>query len=559
MTRCFLALTLILTGDAAFGQPESAREGLEQFYLAMNGDEWTRNDGWLDPQTEPCDWYGISCLEFSDDPRFYGLELHKNGLEGELDADLIDVLGSLFSDRLDLSGNSISGLEILPTAIRSVDLSHNHFAGSLPDPFRGDVILIPFPLDTLDLSDNRFEGTIPESWLSASSLLRLGRVDLSGNRLDGGLGRAFAALDPDRLTILSVADNEFSVPLPIDLMLEDRFYRLDFSGNAFSGEIPASLAAITELFPNQYTLGGLDLCWNDLQTAESVALHEWLSQFHVGVRYGLCLGPHRQPIERAISGSRFEPARAGEGTTMHLLDNGQALVYWFTYTEYGQQMWLTGMTPDVDFGRPGLQFDLIRPESFPSTDGGRVFDYPLRGEFRYDHLEDGRLAGLQIYDINISTSGYEPQPVGLRVDHVALTRLNGTHCEDDDLPRLSGVWHNPEIEADGFVVEVLRDRRAVVYWFTWEPDSPLQAWMIGTGVLDGSLTIQIDEMIRPTGGEFGQAFDPEAVVLEDWGSLTIAFDDESQAELTYSSNDERWGDGGYALERLSVPMLAECE
>lgn len=560
MTRysALFALSLTLLGNAAFGQPDSAREGLEQFYTAMNGDEWERNDGWLDPETEPCDWFGVTCLESTGDERFYGLELQNNGLEGELDADLVEILGSLFSHRLDLSGNAIGGnLVLVPPEIRSVDLSANRFTGELPDPFRGAVILIPFPLETLDLSDNFFEGPVPESW--ASSLLRLRRIDLSGNAIDGGLANAAAALDADRLTSLDLAENEFTGPLPVDLMLEDRFYSLDLAGNAFSGEIPSSLTAVTNLSPTRYTLGGLNLCWNELEPAESAELHEWLSQYHVGVRYELCLGRARQPIHRSVSGSRFEPARSGEGTTMHLLDNDQAYVYWFTYTEWGRQMWLTGMIPDTDSERPGLHFDLIRPESFPATDGGRVFDYPVRGELRYDLLEDGSLGGLQVYDINTSSSGYVPQPTGLRVNHVALTRLNGTRCDDDELPRLSGVWHNPDIESDGFVVEILPDRRAAVYWFTWVPGAHVQAWLTGAGTLDDSLTIHIDEMIRPTGGEFGQAFDPNAVVPEDWGSLTIAFDDESQAELSYSSNDGRWGNGGYALERLTTPKLADCD
>jgi len=553
-----LNCAVLLFSTAAFGEPEAARDGLEQFYLAMNGDEWVENEGWLDPETEPCDWFGVLCLDFTGDQRFYGLELPGNGLEGELDADLVELLGSLFSHWLDLSDNAISGsLEIMPSAIRSVDLSRNRFSGELPDPFRSNVILIPFPLESLDLSDNQFEGSIPDSW--DSSLLRLQRINLSGNALEGGLNNAAAALDADRLAILSIADNMFSGPLPVELMLEDRFYHLDLSGNAFSGEIPVSLTAITELFPTQYTLGGLNLCWNDLQPAESAELHEWLSQYHVGVRYELCLGVVRTPIDRSVSGSRFEPSRSGEGTTMHLLEGGEALVYWFTFTEYGQQMWLTGVSSNVDFEQPWLHFDLIRPESFPATGGGRIFDYPVRGELRYDQLEDGSLGGLQVYDINISTSDYEPQPVGLRVDHIQLTRLNGTRCEDENLPQLSGVWHNPDIETDGFVVEILPERRAVVYWFTWVPDSSNQAWMIGTGELDENQVIHIDDMIRPVGGLFGEDFDPEEIILDDWGSLTLSFDDESQAQVAYMSHDERWGEGEYSLERLSIPMRAECD
>jgi len=43
------------------------------------------------------------------------------------------------------------------------------------------------------------------------------------------------------------------------------------------------------------------------------------------------------------SGSWFDPSHNGEGIIFQVLDNGKALVQWFTYDDMGEQMWLQGI------------------------------------------------------------------------------------------------------------------------------------------------------------------------------------------------------------------------
>jgi hypothetical protein len=35
---------------------------LTDFFHATNGQNWTKNDGWLQPNTDPCTWFGVTCV-----------------------------------------------------------------------------------------------------------------------------------------------------------------------------------------------------------------------------------------------------------------------------------------------------------------------------------------------------------------------------------------------------------------------------------------------------------------------------------------------------------------
>jgi hypothetical protein len=42
--------------------PQSECEALVAFYISTGGDNWSRNNGWLQTNT-PCTWYGLTCAE----------------------------------------------------------------------------------------------------------------------------------------------------------------------------------------------------------------------------------------------------------------------------------------------------------------------------------------------------------------------------------------------------------------------------------------------------------------------------------------------------------------
>ena len=108
--------------------------------------------------------------------------------------------------------------------------------------------------------------------------------------------------------------------------------------------------------------------------------------------------------------------------------------------------------------------------------------------------------------------------------------------EPDALPvidhRYSGSWFDASHDGEGFIVEILGDDRAIVYWFTYHSDGR-QRWMLGVGDIDGN-RITIPQLLDSRGGKFGEDFNPDDVVLSEVGSLSLSFLDCSTALVNYS-------------------------
>ncbi len=75
-------------------------------------------------------------------------------------------------------------------------------------------------------------------------------------------------------------------------------------------------------------------------------------------------------------------------------------------------------------------------------------------------------------------------------------------------------------------------------------------WLIGVGKVLGK-SIQVDEMIFTTGGQFGAAFDPDTVANIPWGSIIIEFLTCNSGFMTWSTDDPLFGSGGYEIFRLA--------
>ena len=108
---------------------------------------------------------------------------------------------------------------------------------------------------------------------------------------------------------------------------------------------------------------------------------------------------------------------------------------------------------------------------------------------------------------------------------------------------LTGAWFDPAFEGAGFLVEVLADDQALVYWFTYD-DSGAQRWYIGVGEATDS-AIEIAELQEATGGRFGPEFDPDEVSLRTVGTLTLSFSscDAGSADYEVDGADRNSGAG----------------
>jgi hypothetical protein len=552
LLRSALVVTaLVSAAPAAASVPQTERDILEAFYQAANGDQWHRNDGWLEAGSDPCDWYGVEC-EYRWGPDrdvVSAVELPGNNLSGSLDTRIFEIV----HERLDLGNNALSGpLDVLPASPSRVNLSGNALGGELPAQVSekaGDFTGSGYQSGNwyLDLSDNGFSGEVPESWNGPYWL------DLSNNALEG---------------------------LPTNLLTQSGHplggKYLNLADNRFSGEVPAEAMEAMYVARNHTRWGGgLNLCWNDFEVDDPMVA-DWLAQVHVGGDYEQCLNSERQPLDPTVSGSWYHPLRSGEGVVAHLLDSGQPMLYWFTHDDEGRQLWLfqvgrpksNAMTwPELleTRGRFGSGLAEATPEQ-PALEA--------RASLRLDRVGDDRMIAerVMIEEGSGACLAVYPPPLNCfgdsysdRLEYQRLSQLAGADCESgSDYRQYSGAWYNPERSGEGFLIEVLSDTRALVYWFTYEPDdSGQQAWMVGEGRIDASgadrrATISVSRVIQPVGGGHGADYEPQLIQQVDWGSLEIVFDDSNTAQLSYDSNLEQFGSGEYALRRLARPLLPDC-
>ena len=546
LIRICTALALLAaasTGQALSPPPPLPVEFLADFYEAMDGDNWHRNDGWLDPAVPVCEWYGITCVTELPGGGFTWIghiRLAGNNLRGELDYSLINGMNSspgIPSQELDLSGNAISGEfpAVLPIVPRRMILADNQLSGPLPTLPGFNQLSPPPPpnrLEHLDLSGNDFSGSIPTSW----QYLSLDLLDLSDNQLGGGLELALSALASEG-AILRLADNPLS--------------------DSFDPEWLADM-----------DLEEINLCWTEV-AIDDPDVQQWLEDAHEGGSPELCMGRDRLALDPGISGSWFNPARDGEGFSLMLLDNGTPLIFWFSHISYNRQLWLFNTGRAVESG------SRFRPLLRTRGEFGLGFaDHPRAlnrgGELRLDRVGSDRLhAEFRIaYTGDDLVQPDQPQPsitwppmpdVSLRWDHIRLSQLAGSTCDNAlEQQWISGVWFNPERNGEGFVVEVNEDGRGIVYWFTYTPTGDRQAWMMGAGSFEGERLI-IDPILRPRDTGFVAPGDTDHISPEPWGTLTLHFHDDAHGLAEFDSLDGEFGSGSFPLQRLARPLLADCE
>ena len=88
---------------------------------------------------------------------------------------------------------------------------------------------------------------------------------------------------------------------------------------------------------------------------------------------------------------------------------------------------------------------------------------------------------------------------------------------------ISGSWFLPERDGEGYVIEILGpelEPEMLAYFYTYN-DAGNQMWMLGQGFADGDTAVL--PMQVTSGAVYGDDFDPDDVLREDWGTLTFTF------------------------------------
>ena len=143
----------VVAGTTDAGDADTDRAALGALYNATDGANWHDRDKWQS-EAPMGEWYGVTT---NSDGRVTHLDLHSNGLTGEIPAEL----GGLTSlVRLELSSNGLTG-EIPAelgrlTNLEVLQLFSNGLTGEIPAELGGLT-----NLEVLQLQGNRLAGCIP--------------------------------------------------------------------------------------------------------------------------------------------------------------------------------------------------------------------------------------------------------------------------------------------------------------------------------------------------------------------------------------------------------------
>ncbi len=255
-------------------------------------------------------------------------------------------------------------------------------------------------------------------------------------------------------------------------------------------------------------------------------------------------------LEAGITSAWYDRSHQGEGFLLEMLANNVAVMYWFTYDTEGAQDWYIA-TGDVRGNRivfPKL-YHMSGGEFGPGFDPEKIEEEVVgSASFIWSDCDQGEMS----YQIGTRHG---------RMQMNRITRLMAIDCGNTQLPPenelayLSGSWFDRSHAGEGYNLEVLTDGRAVVYWFSYDPEGN-RRWFFGIGeVRDGKLVF--DDMQTSSGGIFGPDFNPDTVNYTPWGTLELDLDCEG-GTATYSSTEEGFGAGSLDVVRLTNIDQLNC-
>ena len=126
------------------------------------------------------------------------------------------------------------------------------------------------------------------------------------------------------------------------------------------------------------------------------------------------------------------------------------------------------------------------------------------------------------------------------------------------VPDTSAMWYDTSRNGEGFMLEILSETRALMYWFTYDTEGA-QDWYFGDGEIRGN-RIVFPDVLRVDGGEFGPGFDPEKITRTAVGSASFIFEscDVGMMDYVIDRDGGPRRQGRMNLSRLTRVMGMPC-
>ena len=120
-------------------------------------------------------------------------------------------------------------------------------------------------------------------------------------------------------------------------------------------------------------------------------------------------------------------------------------------------------------------------------------------------------------------------------------------------PGITSAWFDPTHDGEGFLLEMLEDNGAVMYWFTYNTEGE-QDWYIAFGEVRGN-RIVFPSLLRVSGGEFGPGFDPLMITEEVVGSASFKWTGCDEGDMSYQIGAQH---SRMQIVRISRLMGLDC-
>ncbi|XP_027150978.1 receptor-like protein EIX2 [Coffea eugenioides] len=252
-----------------------------------------------------------------------------------------------------LESNKFEGpLQLLPTDSYILHLQNNSLQGIIPHP---DINMTLDILQVLDLSDNHFIGSIPDS---LCSLQKLAILDLSNNQLSGRIPSCIGKLKT--LFALNLANNSLYGHIPISLGHLNDLQSLHLNRNKFTGMVPFSfrhLENLENLDLGKNGLEGIIPAWigDELSSLRFLVLES--NNFHGEISMSLCklsllqvlnlkdnnlTGHVPRCFNNVTAMTELGPTSMGFGEALSVFVKGEMLNYTSRNVKYVKFMGLSG-------------------------------------------------------------------------------------------------------------------------------------------------------------------------------------------------------------------------